>query len=73
MLHIYNFAAESSHITYIHFGFGGWDVGLTCDVQTQLQLQEILSEVNVRFLHEIESVELLGVFDDNVKFQFALP
>ena len=71
-LKLYNFAIDHDNIVYIDWGFGEWDVELTCEVQTQIELQDILSKIQTGFTHEIDTVELISVFVDNVKFQFSI-
>lgn len=69
---IYEFARKSDHVTYIDFGIGEWDIELTCEVRRQQDLQKILLELRSEFADRISLIELLPIFEDNVKFQFAV-
>lgn len=72
VLKLYKFALEHFNIIYIDLGFGEWDIELTCEVKTQIELQDILSRIQSDFTQEIDTIELLSVFVDNVKFQFTI-
>jgi DNA-binding Lrp family transcriptional regulator len=69
---IYRFAREHDNIIYLDFGIGEWDIELTCEVKDSFGLQEIFSQLQTEFANQMSSIELLSVFEDNVKFQFSV-
>lgn len=67
---IYRFARAHPNVVYVDFGIGEWDAELTVEVRNQDELQILLSELRLKIGSDISEIELLIVFEDNVKFQF---
>ncbi len=69
---LYEFARSQPNITFIDFGMGEWDVELTCEVISQQELQNIQDELGAAIKEQIQELEILPVFEDNLKFQFTV-
>jgi DNA-binding Lrp family transcriptional regulator len=69
---LYKFGIGHPNITFFDLGIGAWDVELTCEVRDQNELQSILAVLRDECSADIASLEIILVFEDNVKYQFGV-